>query len=177
MDPCDSHPITFLGLLLQSKFSSCNSRENSELLRDFVSREFNAFLWVALIVITTLLVKEVYNLFRLWHKAKKIPGPQCSSFFGHCKLLSRENLTGNFVYYEFVRCWIWGLIFIWGLCKYISENMIHFRCLHQFNCCILRISYRLGVVWYAVLVAVVYEIFLLEWPTIRLSDVPFCCGN
>ncbi|XP_054815984.1 3,9-dihydroxypterocarpan 6A-monooxygenase-like [Prosopis cineraria] len=94
--PCDSHPSTFLGLLLQSLSSSCNrggDGGSSQLLRDLVTREVNAFLWLALIVVTALLLRKVVRLFRLWLKARKIPGIPSPSFYGHCKLISRENFT------------------------------------------------------------------------------------
>ncbi|KAH7536611.1 hypothetical protein FEM48_Zijuj03G0003100 [Ziziphus jujuba var. spinosa] len=62
-------------------------------LRDLATREFNAFLWLFLITITALLMRKVVKLLRLWFKGHRIPGPPCPSFFGHSKLISRENLT------------------------------------------------------------------------------------
>ena len=85
---------TFLAFLRYSSSSSnCNSQE---LLRDFATRELNAFLWISLIAITALLLRKVAKLFKLWAQARKIPGPLCSSFYGHSNLISRENLTGQF---------------------------------------------------------------------------------
>lgn len=89
----------FLASLLQSwkaKSGICNSQETSQFLRDFVAWEFNAFLWISLIAVTALLLRKVFKLFRLWAQARKIPGPPCNSFYGHSKLISRENLTGRF---------------------------------------------------------------------------------
>ncbi|KAB1226678.1 hypothetical protein CJ030_MR1G008473 [Morella rubra] len=86
----------FLASLLQSwkaKSGICNSQETSQFLRDFVAWEFNAFLWISLIAVTALLLRKVFKLFRLWAQARKIPGPPCNSFYGHSKLISRENLT------------------------------------------------------------------------------------
>ncbi|WJX36598.1 hypothetical protein P8452_24457 [Trifolium repens] len=99
-----SVPNTFIGLLLLNfkirSSSSCNNNNNntllftpSQLLRDFAIREFNAFLWIFLLVITTLLVKRLFNIFTLLYKAKQIPGPPSSSFFGHYKLLSKQNFN------------------------------------------------------------------------------------
>ncbi|KAK7259632.1 hypothetical protein RIF29_25244 [Crotalaria pallida] len=85
-----SFPTTFFGLLLLH--SRCNTT-SSELLRDFATREFNAFLWLSLIVITALLLRKLFTLFSLWFKAQSIPGPPSPSFFGHCHLISRQNLT------------------------------------------------------------------------------------
>ena len=85
---------TFLAFLRYSSSSSnCNSQE---LLRDFATRELNAFLWISLIAITALLLRKVAKLFKLWAQGRKIPGPLCSSFYGHSNLISRENLTGQF---------------------------------------------------------------------------------
>ncbi|CAJ2638724.1 unnamed protein product [Trifolium pratense] len=97
-----SVPNTFIGLLFLNfkirSSSSCNKNNTllftpSELFRDFVTREFNAFLWVFLLVITTLLVKRLFDLFTLLYKARKIPGLPSSSFFGHYKLLSKQNFN------------------------------------------------------------------------------------
>ncbi|KAI9115215.1 hypothetical protein K1719_013534 [Acacia pycnantha] len=94
---CDSQPSTFLGLLLQSLSSSCNrggdGGGSSQLFRDLVTREVNAFLWLALIVVTALLLRKVVKLFLLWYKARSIPGIPSPSFYGHCKLISRDNFT------------------------------------------------------------------------------------
>ncbi|OIW13309.1 hypothetical protein TanjilG_02829 [Lupinus angustifolius] len=87
-----SLPTTFFGLLFLH--SRCNNTYSYELLlRDFATREFNAFLWLFLIVITTLLLIKLFNVFCLWYKAKSIPGPPSHSFFGHCHLFSHQNLT------------------------------------------------------------------------------------
>ncbi|CAK8564919.1 unnamed protein product [Lathyrus sativus] len=96
-----SVPNTFIGIvLLNSKIrssSSCNNSTllftRSQLLRDFAAREFNAFLWLFLLVITSLLLTRLFNVFTLLYKARTIPGPPASSFFGHFKLLSEENFT------------------------------------------------------------------------------------
>ncbi|KAJ7949409.1 putative Cytochrome P450 [Quillaja saponaria] len=93
MKPCEIHQRTLLGAILQSRSEAFDSGENSHLLRDLATREYNAFLWFALISITVLLLGEVVRLLRVWVKAKKIPGPPCPSFYGHCKLISRENFT------------------------------------------------------------------------------------
>ncbi|XP_014498561.1 cytochrome P450 3A31-like isoform X1 [Vigna radiata var. radiata] len=65
----------------------------SELLRDFATRELNAFLWLSLVVVTTLLLRRLFSLFGIWRRARTIPGPPSSSFFGGCKLFSRPNFT------------------------------------------------------------------------------------
>ncbi|XP_058722143.1 cytochrome P450 81F1-like [Vicia villosa] len=96
-----SVPNTFIGIvLLNSKIrssSSCNNNTllftRSQLLRDFAAREFNAFLWIFLLVITFLLLRRLFNVFALLYKARTVPGPPASSFFGHSKLLSKENFT------------------------------------------------------------------------------------
>ncbi|KAG5033420.1 hypothetical protein JHK85_017402 [Glycine max] len=91
-----SLPTSVLGVLhflhSRGRSSSC-VHTPSELLRDFATREFNAFLWLCLVAVTTLLLRRLFNLFRLWHRAKTIPGPPSPSFFGHCKLFSRQNFT------------------------------------------------------------------------------------
>ncbi|KAM3685753.1 hypothetical protein ACB098_11G144400 [Castanea mollissima] len=86
---------TFLAFLRHSSLSSSSSENcnSQELLRDVATRELNAFLWVSLIAITALLLRKVAKLFKLWAQARKIPGPPCSSFYGHSNLISRENLT------------------------------------------------------------------------------------
>ncbi|KAL4277468.1 hypothetical protein HN51_060570 [Arachis hypogaea] len=99
--PCDdssSVPTSFVGLLLlHYSRSRCNSdshvQSSSELLRDLANRELNAFLWLSLVVVTGLLLRKLFNLFSLWHRARNIPGPPCPSFYGHSKLISRGNLT------------------------------------------------------------------------------------
>ncbi|XP_058722138.1 cytochrome P450 81F1-like [Vicia villosa] len=96
-----SVPNTFIGIvLLNSKIrssSSCNNNTllytRSQLLRDFAAREFNAFLWIFLLGITFLLLRRLFNVFALLYKARTVPGPPASSFFGHFKLLSKENFT------------------------------------------------------------------------------------
>ncbi|KAF7824777.1 cytochrome P450 78A5-like [Senna tora] len=95
--PCDSHPTTFFGLLLQSRSASCNpdgqsSYSSSLLIRDFLTREINAFLWLSLIVVTALLLRKLLKLFRLWYMASNIPGIPTSSLSGHYNLISRQNL-------------------------------------------------------------------------------------
>ncbi|KAL6124842.1 hypothetical protein ACLB2K_077351 [Fragaria x ananassa] len=79
---------TLLTILFQS--SRPNSNSNDSLLRDLAAREFNAFLWSALIAVTALLLRDLVQVLRSWALAKPIPGP---SFYGHFHLLSRQNLT------------------------------------------------------------------------------------
>ncbi|KAK9912542.1 hypothetical protein M0R45_036404 [Rubus argutus] len=81
---------TLLVLLFRSKSEDQSCRA---ILRDLAAREFNAFLWISLIAVTALLLQKLIELLRLWAKAKSIPGPPCHFFYGHCKLLSRQNLT------------------------------------------------------------------------------------
>ncbi|KAK7273750.1 hypothetical protein RIF29_14813 [Crotalaria pallida] len=88
-----SIPTTFFGLLLLHSRCNTTATTSSELLRDFATREFNVFLWLSLIVITALLLRKLFTLFNLWFKAQYIPGPPSPSFFGHCHLISRQNLT------------------------------------------------------------------------------------
>ncbi|KAK7322559.1 hypothetical protein VNO77_25945 [Canavalia gladiata] len=83
---------SFLALLLHHHHSSC-VHTPSQLLRDFATREFNAFLWLFLVVITTLSLTKLFSLFNLWLRAKTIPGPPSPSFLGHCKLFSNKNFT------------------------------------------------------------------------------------
>ncbi|XP_044461625.1 cytochrome P450 72A397-like [Mangifera indica] len=66
---------------------------SSIFLRDYAKWELNAFLWISLITITVLLLKKVFKLFTLWFQAKSIPGPPCSSFYGHTHLLSGRSFT------------------------------------------------------------------------------------
>ncbi|XP_044462536.1 cytochrome P450 4d1-like isoform X1 [Mangifera indica] len=66
---------------------------SSILLKDYAQWELNAFLWISLITVTFLLLKKVIKLFTLWFQAKSIPGPPCSSFYGHSDLHSRRSLT------------------------------------------------------------------------------------
>lgn len=79
-----------LAILSHSRSEACNR----VLLRDLANREFNAFLWFSLIAVTAFLLSRVVKLLCLWAKARSIPGPPCPSFYGHCKLISRENFTG-----------------------------------------------------------------------------------
>ncbi|CAJ1958751.1 unnamed protein product [Sphenostylis stenocarpa] len=81
----DTNSFSLLGLL--------HFIHSSELLRDFATRELNAFLWLSLVVVTTLLLRRLLSLFGLWRRARTIPGPPSSSFSGHCKLFSRPNFT------------------------------------------------------------------------------------
>ncbi|KAK7334576.1 hypothetical protein VNO80_26336 [Phaseolus coccineus] len=85
MENQNTNSFSLLGLL--------HSLHSSELLRDFAMRELNAFLWLSLVVVTTLLLRRLFSLFGLWRKARTIPGPPSSSFFGGCKLFSRPNFT------------------------------------------------------------------------------------
>ncbi|XP_011655532.1 tabersonine 16-hydroxylase 1 isoform X1 [Cucumis sativus] len=87
-------PFNVIGILLRSDSSrNCDSQQKSRILRDFVTREVNAFLWFFLIAITAVLISKVVALFKLWSKAKLLPGPSCPSFYGHSKVISRRNLT------------------------------------------------------------------------------------
>ncbi|KAG7012844.1 Cytochrome P450 [Cucurbita argyrosperma subsp. argyrosperma] len=93
---CDgtTTPVNVIGILLRLESSrNCNSDQNSRILRDFVTREVNAFLWFSVIAITAVLINKVVALFRLWSKAKLLPGPPCPSFYGHSEVISRRNLT------------------------------------------------------------------------------------
>ncbi|CAA2970123.1 11-oxo-beta-amyrin 30-oxidase-like isoform X2 [Olea europaea subsp. europaea] len=56
-------------------------------------RHINAFLWLSLISVTTFLLRELAKVFKLWIKARHIPGPPCTSFYGHCRLISESNFT------------------------------------------------------------------------------------
>ncbi|KAJ9179519.1 hypothetical protein P3X46_011299 [Hevea brasiliensis] len=88
-------PNSLISYLLSSSksnyYSTCNSEEGSRLLKDYATREFNAFLWISLVTITALLLEKVFKLFRLWAKARRITGPACTSFFGHKNFGSRWN--------------------------------------------------------------------------------------
>ncbi|XP_059460977.1 cytokinin hydroxylase-like [Corylus avellana] len=89
-------PTTSLLLSLKTNSAAYDSEEvheASQFLADFVTREFNAFLWISLIAITALLLLKVLSLFILWARARSIPGPPCPSFYGHSKLITRQNLT------------------------------------------------------------------------------------
>ncbi|XVE68432.1 hypothetical protein DITRI_Ditri09bG0068200 [Diplodiscus trichospermus] len=88
-----SNPL--LSFLLQTWNSgSCDdSLETSRFLRDYAVWEINAFLWISLITITSLLTHKLLKLFKSWNQASKIPGPPCSSFYGHFNTLSKQSLT------------------------------------------------------------------------------------
>ncbi|PON78176.1 Cytochrome P450, E-class, group I [Parasponia andersonii] len=104
---------TLLSVLFPSRSNACANSDESPrvLLKDLVTREFNAFLWISLIAITVLLVRKVFKLLRLWSMASRIPGPPSPSFYGHCKLISSENLTdflsnSHEKYGSVVRLWL-----------------------------------------------------------------------
>lgn len=82
------------------------------LFRDYVTSQINVLLWISLISITALLLRKLTGILRLWTQAKLIPGPPCpSSFYGHSKLISGSNLTGEFVlsiFNFFVNNWLSG---------------------------------------------------------------------
>ncbi|XP_059653668.1 uncharacterized protein LOC132300554 isoform X2 [Cornus florida] len=65
----------------------------SQVLRDYVTRQINVFLWISLITITLLLLRKLAKLFGLWAKGSLIPGPPCPSFYGHSNLISGASLT------------------------------------------------------------------------------------
>nr|AYM55612.1 cytochrome p450 [Croton stellatopilosus] len=75
----------------KSEYGVCNSDDSSRLLKDYATREFNAFLWISLVAITALLLEKVFKLIRLWAQGRKIAGPPCNTFFGHRNFGSREN--------------------------------------------------------------------------------------
>lgn len=56
-------------------------------------RHINAFLWLSLISVTIFLLRELAKVFELWIKARHIPGPPCTSIYGHCRLISQSNFT------------------------------------------------------------------------------------
>ncbi|EOY19589.1 Cytochrome P450, putative isoform 5 [Theobroma cacao] len=73
---------------------SCDySLDTSRFLRDYAVWEINAFLWISLITITCLLTNKLFQLFKLWTQARKIPGPPCPSFYGHFNTVSKQSLT------------------------------------------------------------------------------------
>lgn len=96
--PCKL-PNSLLSYLLSSSeskyYGTCYSEGSSGLLKDYATREFNAFLWISLVTITALLLGKVFKLFRLWSKARRIAGPPCTSFFGHNNFGSRGNFIGQ----------------------------------------------------------------------------------
>ncbi|KAK7401399.1 hypothetical protein VNO78_12838 [Psophocarpus tetragonolobus] len=112
-----SFSTSVLGLLhfLHSRGRSSSScvHTPSQLLRDFATQELNAFLWLSLVAVTTLLLIKLFQLFGLWLRAKTIPGPPSPSFFGHCKLFSRKNSTftdvlseSHLLYGPIVKLWL-----------------------------------------------------------------------
>ncbi|XP_042489039.1 cytochrome P450 72A397-like isoform X2 [Macadamia integrifolia] len=117
MNPCEA-PYTLLGFLLQKDqpgSKTCRAEEGFQFFRDYAIREINVLLWVSLILITGLLLRKVTRLLRLWAKGRKIPGPPCSSFYGHVKLISGgksgETLTeflskSHEQYGSIVRLWL-----------------------------------------------------------------------
>lgn len=115
-----------LGALFCALFPSCDSEIPRVLLRDLAAREFNAFLWISLIAITSLLIAKVFKLLRLWRRGNRIPGPPCPSFYGHRNLISRETLTGQ-------------LHFFHSLCCLVAEKILKTRansyCLLGFLAC------------------------------------------
>ncbi|GLT88639.1 hypothetical protein SLE2022_066560 [Rubroshorea leprosula] len=85
---------SFLSFLSHSwQSGTCDSDEASRFLRNYAAWELNAFLWISLIGITSLLTQKLFKLFNLWIQARRIPGPTCPSFYGHSSLISRESLT------------------------------------------------------------------------------------
>lgn len=91
------------------------------LFRDYVTRLINVLLWISLISITALLLRKLTGILRLWTQAKLIPGPPCpSSFYGHSKLISGSNLTGEFVlsiFKFFVNNWLSGQASFLGMLR------------------------------------------------------------
>ncbi|KAK4756005.1 hypothetical protein SAY87_009762 [Trapa incisa] len=85
--------LPLLGLLIESKLRSRGCYSGRQLLRDYAARELNAFLWIALIAVTFFLLRRVVQVFRLWSQGSKISGPPSPSFYGHCKLFSRDNFA------------------------------------------------------------------------------------
>lgn len=92
-----------LTALFRSGSGGCGNSQGCYriVLRDMAAREFNAFLWVFLIAVTAFLTSKVVKLLSLWAKANRIPGPPSPSFYGHSKLISRENLIGQSVRFSF----------------------------------------------------------------------------
>ncbi|KAF2300855.1 hypothetical protein GH714_017840 [Hevea brasiliensis] len=88
-------PNSLISYLLSSSesnyYRTCDSEGSSQLLKDYATREFNAFLWISLVTVTALLLEKVFKLCRLWSKARRIAGPPCTSFFGHNNFGSRGN--------------------------------------------------------------------------------------
>ncbi|GKV39672.1 hypothetical protein SLEP1_g47410 [Rubroshorea leprosula] len=84
---------SFLSFLSHPWISAgCNSEEASRFMWNYAAWELNAFLWISLIGITSLLTQKLFKFFKLWIQARRIPGPPCSSFYGHCGLAYGERL-------------------------------------------------------------------------------------
>ncbi|KAK4783312.1 hypothetical protein SAY86_007686 [Trapa natans] len=82
-------------LLIESKLQSKECYSGRKLLRDYAVRELNAFLWISLIAVTFYFLRRVVQVFKLWSQGSKISGPPSPSFYGHCKIFSRENFAGD----------------------------------------------------------------------------------
>ncbi|KAK9283369.1 hypothetical protein L1049_011611 [Liquidambar formosana] len=96
MKSCAAPYTPFDSLLHQgSKSMTCNSEENSDFLRDYAASVINTFLWISLVAITFLLLEKVKKLLKLWATGRQIPGPPCSSFYGHSDLISGSKGGGN----------------------------------------------------------------------------------
>uniref|UniRef100_A0A1D1ZGW4 Cytochrome P450 734A1 n=1 Tax=Anthurium amnicola TaxID=1678845 RepID=A0A1D1ZGW4_9ARAE len=115
-------PYTLLGLLLQGDRSTAAAASDGAcavsglggfgFVRAYVERATNAVLWAGLVAVTALLLRRLGRLARLWAEGSRIPGPPCTSFCGHSKLIPvGANLTGYLPklhekYGPIVRLWL-----------------------------------------------------------------------
>lgn len=113
--------------------SSCHSRYNSSFLRDYAATQINVFLWISLIVVTLLLLRKLIRLLALWAKGSRISGPPCPSFYGHSKLISETNLTGEAHF----------VLVIWFCRENVGKVVAHRLCELWFFCSVSTVSYLL----------------------------------
>ncbi|KAK9741898.1 hypothetical protein RND81_03G136300 [Saponaria officinalis] len=125
MRPCDTQftlLLNFVARRLQSHSSALDSSacdadvlSSQEILKDYAIREINILLWFALFVITAVLLKKLFFVFKIWAYGCQIPGPPSPSFCGHstlfCSSDSQFDLTEFLVeshkkYGSMVRLWL-----------------------------------------------------------------------
>ncbi|KAK9756435.1 hypothetical protein RND81_01G097100 [Saponaria officinalis] len=110
MRPCDTQftlLLNFAPRRLQFQSSALDSSGcdadvfcSQEILKDYAIREINILLWFALFVITAVLLKKLFFVFKVWSYGCRIPGPPSPSFYRYSTLLCSSNpqfgITGMF---------------------------------------------------------------------------------
>ncbi|CAN6483055.1 unnamed protein product [Victoria cruziana] len=97
MSSCEP-PYTLLGFLLSKGDidSPDTCFAGSHLLRSYAVRQVNASLWISLIVVTGLLVQRIARLLRFWYQGSQLPGPPCSSLYGHTREIYKGQNPNQF---------------------------------------------------------------------------------